>query len=127
MNEHEAVVRSSEAYFNTPTGRLFCTEKDRRQEERQHAETPSASPTIPDRPSFRMANSTPNPSSEDIRKLTLAMQELFIQIRTLNTKTDEGFAHINSRLSDIDSRLTVVERDDSRFPKPIPDMSDSSS
>ena len=30
VNECEAVVRSREAHFNTPTGRLFCTETDRR-------------------------------------------------------------------------------------------------
>ena len=30
VNEYEAVVRSREAYFNTPTGRLFYTETDKR-------------------------------------------------------------------------------------------------
>ena len=126
VSEYEAVVRSREAYYDTPTGRLFYTETERKREERQRTASSSTPPLPTERPTSGGLAEATSPSSEDIRKLTLALQELFIQLQTINKKTEDGFAHINSRLSDMEGRLTVVERDDSRFPEPIPDMSDSS-
>ena len=86
VSEYEAVVRSREAHYDTPTGRLFYTETNRKREERQRTGPLSLPPLSLERPTSRGLAKATSPLSEDIRKLTLALQELFIQLQTMNKK-----------------------------------------